>query len=157
VETKAHLCFLKKGRGRCGCVYGTKRAVDRKSLGTTDIRFWISMLAAGDSVTLHKVALSDMITENVVALENGKLYIYSLLVEGVLIRKQVRCVQHECIPVQSTAPDTKQTFRDSALRLQMDFQNTSPLLTGLVHVISTRQDIWPADSAVRPLYSHTGS
>jgi hypothetical protein len=29
--------FFKKGRGRCGCVYGTKGAVDRKSLGTTDI------------------------------------------------------------------------------------------------------------------------
>jgi hypothetical protein len=27
--------FFKKGRGRCGCVYGTKGAVDRKSLGTT--------------------------------------------------------------------------------------------------------------------------
>jgi hypothetical protein len=38
VETKAHLCFLKKVRGRCGSVYGTKGAVDRKSLGTTDLQ-----------------------------------------------------------------------------------------------------------------------
>jgi hypothetical protein len=39
VETKAHVCFLKNvgGGGRCGCVYGTKGAVDRKSLGTTVI------------------------------------------------------------------------------------------------------------------------
>jgi hypothetical protein len=37
VETKAHLCFLKKVRGRCGSVYGNKGAVDRKSLGTTDL------------------------------------------------------------------------------------------------------------------------
>jgi hypothetical protein len=37
VETKAHLCFLKKVGGRCGCVYGTKGAVDQKSLGTTDV------------------------------------------------------------------------------------------------------------------------
>jgi hypothetical protein len=29
--------FFKKGRGRCGCVYGNKWAVDRKSLGTTDL------------------------------------------------------------------------------------------------------------------------
>jgi hypothetical protein len=29
--------FFKKGRGRCGCVYGTKGAVDRKSLGTADL------------------------------------------------------------------------------------------------------------------------
>jgi hypothetical protein len=35
VETKAHLCFLKKVGGPCGCAYGTKGAVDRKSLGTT--------------------------------------------------------------------------------------------------------------------------
>jgi hypothetical protein len=34
METKAHLCFLKKVGGRCGCVYGTEGAVDRKSLGT---------------------------------------------------------------------------------------------------------------------------
>jgi hypothetical protein len=32
-----HLCFLKKVGGRCGCVYGTKGAVDRKSLGTTGV------------------------------------------------------------------------------------------------------------------------
>jgi hypothetical protein len=37
VETKAHLCFLKKVGGRSGCVYGTKGAVDRKSLGTTGL------------------------------------------------------------------------------------------------------------------------
>jgi hypothetical protein len=35
VETKAHLCFLKKVGGCCGCVYGTKGAGDQKSLGTT--------------------------------------------------------------------------------------------------------------------------
>ena len=29
--------FLKKGRGRCRCVYGTEGAVDRKSLGTADV------------------------------------------------------------------------------------------------------------------------
>jgi hypothetical protein len=28
--------FFKKGRGRCGCVYGTEGAVDRKSLGTAE-------------------------------------------------------------------------------------------------------------------------
>jgi hypothetical protein len=39
VETKAHLCFLKKVRGRCGSVYGTKGAVDRKSLGTAGIEY----------------------------------------------------------------------------------------------------------------------
>jgi hypothetical protein len=39
VETKAHLCFLKEVGGRCGCVYGTKGAVDRKSLGTTGLEF----------------------------------------------------------------------------------------------------------------------
>jgi hypothetical protein len=38
VETKAHLCFLKNVGGRCGCVYGTKGAVDRKSLGTAVLR-----------------------------------------------------------------------------------------------------------------------
>jgi hypothetical protein len=27
VETKAHLCFLKKVGGRCGCVYGTEGAL----------------------------------------------------------------------------------------------------------------------------------
>jgi hypothetical protein len=37
VETKAHLCFLKKVGGRCGCAYGTKGAVDQKGLGTTDL------------------------------------------------------------------------------------------------------------------------
>jgi hypothetical protein len=37
VETKVHLCFLKKVGGRCGCVYGTKGAVDRKSLETTGL------------------------------------------------------------------------------------------------------------------------
>jgi hypothetical protein len=37
VETKAHLCFLKKEGGRCGCVYGNKGALDRKSFGTTDV------------------------------------------------------------------------------------------------------------------------
>ena len=37
METKAHLCFLKKTGGRCGCVYWTKGAVDRKSLGTADV------------------------------------------------------------------------------------------------------------------------
>jgi hypothetical protein len=38
VETKAHLCFFKNGRGgRGGCVYGTKGAVDRKSLGATAV------------------------------------------------------------------------------------------------------------------------
>jgi hypothetical protein len=30
--------FFKKGRGRCGCVYGAKGAVDRKSLGTTGLK-----------------------------------------------------------------------------------------------------------------------
>jgi hypothetical protein len=36
VETKTHLCFLKKGRGALWVCYGTKGAVeDRKSLGTT--------------------------------------------------------------------------------------------------------------------------
>jgi hypothetical protein len=29
--------FSKKLGGRCGCVYGTKGAVDRKSLGTTGL------------------------------------------------------------------------------------------------------------------------
>jgi hypothetical protein len=29
--------FFKKVGGRCGCVYGTKGAVDRKSLGTTGL------------------------------------------------------------------------------------------------------------------------
>jgi hypothetical protein len=35
--------FFKNGRGRCGCVYGTKGAVDRKSLGTAylDVFVWI--------------------------------------------------------------------------------------------------------------------
>ena len=37
METKAHLCFLKKVGGRCGCVYGTKGAADRKSLGTAGV------------------------------------------------------------------------------------------------------------------------
>jgi hypothetical protein len=38
METKAHLCsFLKTEGGRCECVYGTKGAVDRKSLGTTGL------------------------------------------------------------------------------------------------------------------------
>jgi hypothetical protein len=37
VETKAHLCFLKKVGGRCGCVYGTEGAVDRKLLGTAGL------------------------------------------------------------------------------------------------------------------------
>jgi hypothetical protein len=37
VETKAHLRFLKKIGGRCGCVYGTKGAVARKSLGTAGL------------------------------------------------------------------------------------------------------------------------
>jgi hypothetical protein len=37
VETKENLCFLKKIRGRCGSVYGTKGAVNRKSLGSTDL------------------------------------------------------------------------------------------------------------------------
>jgi hypothetical protein len=37
VETKAHLCFSKKVRGRCGSVYGTNGAVDRKSLGTAGL------------------------------------------------------------------------------------------------------------------------
>jgi hypothetical protein len=37
VETKANLCFLKKVGGRCGLVYGTKGAVDRKSLGTAGL------------------------------------------------------------------------------------------------------------------------
>jgi hypothetical protein len=37
VETKAHLCFLKKAGGRCGSVYGTKGVVDRKSLGNTGL------------------------------------------------------------------------------------------------------------------------
>jgi hypothetical protein len=42
VETKAHLCFLKKVGGRCGCVYGTEGAVDRKSLVTTGVADIIS-------------------------------------------------------------------------------------------------------------------
>jgi hypothetical protein len=29
--------FFKKYRGRCGCVYGTKGAVDLKSLGITGV------------------------------------------------------------------------------------------------------------------------
>jgi hypothetical protein len=29
--------FFKKGRGGCGCVYGTKGAADRKSLGTAGV------------------------------------------------------------------------------------------------------------------------
>jgi hypothetical protein len=33
-----YLCFLKKVGGRCGCVYRTEGAVDRKSLGTTDLQ-----------------------------------------------------------------------------------------------------------------------
>jgi hypothetical protein len=37
VETKALSCFLKKIGGRCGCVYGTKGAVGRKSLGTAGV------------------------------------------------------------------------------------------------------------------------
>jgi hypothetical protein len=37
VETKAHLCFLNKVGGRCGCVYGTEGAADRKSLGITGL------------------------------------------------------------------------------------------------------------------------
>jgi hypothetical protein len=37
VETKAHLCFLKKVGGRCGCVFGAKVAVDQKSLGTAEL------------------------------------------------------------------------------------------------------------------------
>jgi hypothetical protein len=41
VETKGHLCFLKKVRGRCGSVYGTKGAVDRKGLGTTGLNYSI--------------------------------------------------------------------------------------------------------------------
>jgi hypothetical protein len=39
VETQAHLYFLKKVGGRCGCVYGTKGAVDRKNLETTDLSY----------------------------------------------------------------------------------------------------------------------
>jgi hypothetical protein len=31
--------FFKKVRGRCGCVYGTKGAVDRKNLGTTALYY----------------------------------------------------------------------------------------------------------------------
>jgi hypothetical protein len=31
--------FKKKVGGRCGCVYGTKGAVDRKSLGTTGLNY----------------------------------------------------------------------------------------------------------------------
>jgi hypothetical protein len=38
MQTKAHLCFLKKVGGCCGCVYGTKGAVDRKRLGTTGLQ-----------------------------------------------------------------------------------------------------------------------
>jgi hypothetical protein len=41
METKGHLCFLKKAGGRCGSVYGTKGAVDRKSLGTTALALCI--------------------------------------------------------------------------------------------------------------------
>jgi hypothetical protein len=37
VETKAHLCFLRKVGGRCGCVYGTEGAVVRKSFGTAGL------------------------------------------------------------------------------------------------------------------------
>jgi hypothetical protein len=35
--------FFKKGRGRCGCVYGTKGAVDGNILGTTALHGKFSM------------------------------------------------------------------------------------------------------------------
>jgi hypothetical protein len=62
------------------------------------------VLAAGDTVTLHALALSDMITNNFVAVQNegkGSLWkaMYSSLLAGVLIRGQVRRVQYDCIPV----------------------------------------------------------
>jgi hypothetical protein len=33
--------FFKKGKGALGSVYGTKGAVDRKSLGTTDLHQFV--------------------------------------------------------------------------------------------------------------------
>ena len=61
------------------------------------------MLAAGDALTMHALALSDIITKNFVAVQNegkGSLWkaIYSSLLAGVLIRGQVCGVQYECIP-----------------------------------------------------------
>jgi hypothetical protein len=36
--------FFKKAGGRCGCVYGTKGAVDQKSLGTTALDDALSLV-----------------------------------------------------------------------------------------------------------------
>jgi hypothetical protein len=40
--------FCKKGRGRCSCVYGTKGAVDRQSLGTTGLYIELHTPAASE-------------------------------------------------------------------------------------------------------------
>jgi hypothetical protein len=54
--------FLKKAGGRCGCVYGTKGAVDRKSLGTTALhRYRYTNLPVLNSV-FEKSIMSTVIT-----------------------------------------------------------------------------------------------
>jgi hypothetical protein len=53
VETKAHLWFfLNKVGGRCGCVYGTKGAVDRKSMGTAALIGLLLLLQSVRHVTI---------------------------------------------------------------------------------------------------------